>query len=187
MIWSRINFKCHTTVNNPLQVCCVYLLWIILIDLIQLMKHELDEEPILLELQMMITSIKWSPDGEVLGVVGSDASTNAKASSCIVQLFSHNGMHLRTLRVPGTKVRYNLKIPSACCAAPFCSYTVLVHPEPFFKSHYCLLSCSFLLWQCFILGRRWVEAFTGGGLLYLLSKHSTRIQVGFLRDQHMHV
>jgi len=97
----------------------LYLLWILLIDLTQLMRHELDEEPILLELQMTITSIKWSPDGEILGVVGSDASTNAKASSCIVQLFSHTGMHLRTLRVPGTRARYNSEIPSACCAAPF--------------------------------------------------------------------
>jgi hypothetical protein len=75
--------------------------------MIQLMRHELDEEPILLELQMMITSIKWSPDGEVLGVVGSDVSTNAKAPSSIVQLFSHTGMHLRTLRVPGTRARYS--------------------------------------------------------------------------------
>ncbi|KAG0617618.1 hypothetical protein M758_4G003000 [Ceratodon purpureus] len=70
---------------------------------IQLMRHEMDEEPILLELQMMITSIKWSPDGEVVGVVGSDVSTNGKAPSSIVQLFSHTGMHLRTLRVPGTR------------------------------------------------------------------------------------
>lgn len=77
--------------------------------MIQLMRHEMDEEPILLELQMMITSIKWSPDGEVLGVVGSDVSTNGKAPSSIVQLFSHTGMHLRTLRVPGTRTRYSEK------------------------------------------------------------------------------
>ncbi|XP_024366604.1 uncharacterized protein [Physcomitrium patens] len=68
-----------------------------------LMRHEMDEEPILLELQMTITCIKWSPDGDVLGVVGSDVSTNVKAPSSIVQLFSHTGVHLRTLRVPGAR------------------------------------------------------------------------------------
>jgi len=93
----------HNSFEDHCQ--CLVLLGILLLGMIQLMRHELDEEPILLELQMMITSIRWSPDGEVLGVVGSDASTNAKASSCIVQLFSHNGTHLRTLRVPGTRTR----------------------------------------------------------------------------------
>jgi hypothetical protein len=73
------------------------------------MRHEMDEEPILLELQMVITSIKWSPDGKVLGIVGLDVSTNGKAPSSIVQLFSHTGMHLRTLRVPGTRTRYSKK------------------------------------------------------------------------------
>ena len=64
----------------------------------------MDEDPISLDLQMVITCIKWSPSGEVLAVVGSDVLS--KVPSSMVQLYSHTGIHLRTLRVPGTKTRF---------------------------------------------------------------------------------
>lgn len=66
----------------------------------------MDEDPILLDLHMVITCIKWSPSGEVLAVVGSDVLSNTKVPSSMVQLYSHTGIHLRTLRVPGTKTRF---------------------------------------------------------------------------------
>lgn len=66
----------------------------------------MDDDPVLVDTQMLTTCIKWSPDGEVLAVVGSDiSSSNARAPSSMVQLYSHIGIHLRTLRVPGTKTR----------------------------------------------------------------------------------
>lgn len=66
----------------------------------------MDEDPILLDLHMVITCIKWSPSGEVLAVVGSDVLSNTRVPSSMVQLYSHTGIHLRTLRVPGTKTRF---------------------------------------------------------------------------------
>jgi WD40 repeat protein len=68
----------------------------------QLMRHELDEESILLDSRMANSCIKWSPDGGVLAVAG---STQRDTPSSMVQLYSSNGNHLRTLQIPGTRIR----------------------------------------------------------------------------------
>ncbi|MCO5558430.1 hypothetical protein L7F22_012013 [Adiantum nelumboides] len=73
---------------------------------IQMMRHELDEEPVLIDTKMNITCIRWSPNGEVLGVVGSEKAellVNAE-TRLSVQLYSHYGIHLRTLHVPGKRI-----------------------------------------------------------------------------------
>ncbi|KAH7444660.1 hypothetical protein KP509_02G086900 [Ceratopteris richardii] len=73
---------------------------------IQMMRHEVDEEPVLIDTKMNITCIKWSPNGEVLGVVGSwkpEIPVNAEIQ-LNVQLYSHDGIHLRTLNVPGKRI-----------------------------------------------------------------------------------
>ncbi|OAE19425.1 hypothetical protein AXG93_4273s1210 [Marchantia polymorpha subsp. ruderalis] len=72
---------------------------------LQLMRHELDEEPVLIDTRMTTICIKWSPDGEVLAVVGSEVS-DSDIQGSMVQLYSNTGIHLRTLHVPGTKTRY---------------------------------------------------------------------------------
>ncbi|KAH8943800.1 hypothetical protein BDL97_13G073500 [Sphagnum fallax] len=68
---------------------------------LQLMRHELDEESILLDSRMANSCIKWSPDGGVLAVAG---STQRDTPSSMVQLYSSSGNHLRTLQIPGTRI-----------------------------------------------------------------------------------
>ena len=72
-----------------------------------MMRHELDEEPVLIDTRMNISCIRWSPNGEVLGVVGTEKGEmrGAVESHACVQLYSHNGIHLRTLQIPGEKIR----------------------------------------------------------------------------------
>ena len=72
------------------------------------MRHELDEEPVLIDTKMNISCIRWSPNGEVLGVVGTEKSEmrGAVENRPSVQLYSHNGIHLRTLQIPGKNIRY---------------------------------------------------------------------------------
>lgn len=68
------------------------------------MKHELDEEPILLGTRMTVMSIKWNPIGEVLAVMGLEKSEFERAIPA-VQLYSNLGIHIRTLRLPGSSPR----------------------------------------------------------------------------------
>jgi WD repeat-containing protein 35 len=65
----------------------------------QLMKNLTDDNPIVMDTNMLIKSVKWSPNGNVLAVAGSllDAPENSKG---IVQFYNCNGVHLRSLRVP---------------------------------------------------------------------------------------
>ncbi|KAJ7522936.1 hypothetical protein O6H91_18G031500 [Diphasiastrum complanatum] len=70
---------------------------------LQLMKHELDEDPILVDTGMIATNIHWSPNGSALAVLGSNASMAGVVNS-IVQIYSHYGVHLRSLHVPGGKL-----------------------------------------------------------------------------------
>ncbi|XP_024530250.1 WD repeat-containing protein 35-like [Selaginella moellendorffii] len=70
---------------------------------IQLMRHELDGEPILVTAEMTTASIRWNPNGTVLAVAG--YKKTQEDTNSIVKLFSPLGFHLRTLHVPNTKVR----------------------------------------------------------------------------------
>jgi WD repeat-containing protein 35 len=67
----------------------------------QLMRKETDDRPILVDTGMQIKSVKWNPNGNVLAVAGSysDQSTDGKGT---VQFYNAYGVHLRSLRVPGT-------------------------------------------------------------------------------------
>ena len=65
----------------------------------QLMKNLTDEQCLVVDTGMLIKSIKWSPNGNVLAVAGSllDAPENNKG---VVQFYNNMGAHLRSLRVP---------------------------------------------------------------------------------------
>lgn len=80
--------------ENPNQLCVAYRC-----GRMQLMKNLTDDNPIVMDTNMLIKSVKWSPNGNVLAVAGSllDAPENSKG---IVQFYNCNGVHLRSLRVP---------------------------------------------------------------------------------------
>ena len=63
------------------------------------MKNLTDEQCLVVDTGMLIKSIKWSPNGNVLAVAGSllDAPENNKG---VVQFYNNMGAHLRSLRVP---------------------------------------------------------------------------------------
>lgn len=64
------------------------------------MRKETDDRPILIDTGMNIKSAKWNPNGNVLAVAGSlSENTDGKG---IVQFYNSYGVHLRSLRVPGT-------------------------------------------------------------------------------------
>uniref|UniRef100_A0A061SDB5 Wd repeat-containing protein 35 isoform x2 n=1 Tax=Tetraselmis sp. GSL018 TaxID=582737 RepID=A0A061SDB5_9CHLO len=73
----------------------------------QLMRNENDENAVLIDTGMKICCAKWNTNGSVLGVAGSQAVTSSSGDvreTCMVQFYSYDGQHLRTLRVPGTSI-----------------------------------------------------------------------------------
>jgi WD repeat-containing protein 35 len=65
----------------------------------QMMKNLNDESPIIIDTGMVIKSAKWSPNGNVLAVVGS-LIDGPEGNKGIVQFYNPLGQHLRSLRVP---------------------------------------------------------------------------------------
>jgi len=63
------------------------------------MKNLTDDGPFLVDTGMLIKAVKWSPNGNVLGVAGSliDGPEGNKGT---VQFYNAHGVHLRSLRVP---------------------------------------------------------------------------------------
>jgi WD repeat-containing protein 35 len=64
---------------------------------VQLMKNENDEDPIILDTEMIITCAAWNNTGSMLAVSGSYKST------AVVQFYTAMGIHMRTLTVPGSE------------------------------------------------------------------------------------
>ena len=69
------------------------------------MRHEFDEEPVILTISMKIVSAKWSHKGDVLAIAGSQRSASQDKDVNIVQFYNPFGQHLRTLKVPGKEVK----------------------------------------------------------------------------------
>lgn len=63
------------------------------------MKSLTDDSPTLIDSGMLVKSVKWSPNGNVLAVAGSliDGPEGSKGT---VQFYNAQGTHLRSLRVP---------------------------------------------------------------------------------------
>ncbi|XP_075255210.1 WD repeat-containing protein 35-like [Convolutriloba macropyga] len=78
----------------------------------QIMKHHMDDEPFLIDTNMTIVCADWNHNGSCLAIAGKqtpnsaegDQKKAASANSNVIQFFSHNGEHLRSLRVPGNSI-----------------------------------------------------------------------------------
>lgn len=73
---------------------------------IQIMRHEGDDRPVLIDTGMTSLKIRWNPDGSVLAVSGSrpPGSEQAGKEFSMVQFYTPFGDHLRTLKVPGNAI-----------------------------------------------------------------------------------
>ena len=71
---------------------------------VQLMKHENDDNPIVVDTKMKVNGIKWNPDGTVLAVYGQQHVATEPNPSSVVTFYSNTGYHWKSLRVPGTGI-----------------------------------------------------------------------------------
>ena len=74
---------------------------------VHLMRSESDSNPIILDTGHQITKISWNPDGTTLAVAGSirlntDSNNSSNNNTNVVEFYNSFGVHLRTLRVPGS-------------------------------------------------------------------------------------
>mmetsp|Transcript_25379 Transcript_25379/g.58463 ORF Transcript_25379/g.58463 Transcript_25379/m.58463 type:complete len:1193 (+) Transcript_25379:116-3694(+) len=73
---------------------------------VQLMRHEVDEKPILIDTGMFISRVAWNTNGTVMAVAGQQPSrSSGDKEFSMVQFYSPFGIHLRTLRVPGSGIQ----------------------------------------------------------------------------------
>ncbi|KAG8445687.1 hypothetical protein GDO86_010460 [Hymenochirus boettgeri] len=70
----------------------------------QIMRHENDENPFLIDTGMNVVSIQWNHCGSVLAIAGSQKAANQDKDVNIVQFYTPFGEHLRTLKVPGKQI-----------------------------------------------------------------------------------
>ncbi|EFC45890.1 hypothetical protein NAEGRDRAFT_32701 [Naegleria gruberi] len=69
----------------------------------QLMRGDLDDDPVLIDAGMLINEPKWNPSGTVLALAGQQ-DLDGKPMG-IIQFYSPYGKHLKTLKVPGNGVK----------------------------------------------------------------------------------
>ncbi|XP_032877389.1 WD repeat-containing protein 35 isoform X1 [Amblyraja radiata] len=70
----------------------------------QIMRHEHDENPVLLDTGINVVGIQWNYCGSVLAVAGSQMSPGQDKQINVVQFYTPFGEHLRTLKVPGKQM-----------------------------------------------------------------------------------
>ncbi|KAM7428718.1 WD repeat-containing protein 35 [Porites harrisoni] len=70
----------------------------------QIMRHELDENPVLIDTSMAVVNIQWNNCGAVLAVAGMQRATGQEKDINVVQFYTPFGEHLRTLKVPGKQI-----------------------------------------------------------------------------------
>ena len=69
----------------------------------QLMKGDTDEKPYLVDTALKVSSMHWNPQGTLIAFAGLPLVSNPDDKPIVtVQFYSNTGVHLRTLRVPGT-------------------------------------------------------------------------------------
>jgi len=68
------------------------------------MTHERDNDPILIDTTLNIYSVAWNPTGNIFAVGG--CVNEGESIRGVMQLYSNQGIHLRTIRIPqvGEKV-----------------------------------------------------------------------------------
>ena len=73
----------------------------------QLMRTEMDDKPNLIDTGMKANRLKWNCQGQVLAIGGTQTTTlptGEKKDVSMVQFYSTQGQHLRTLKVPGSGI-----------------------------------------------------------------------------------
>lgn len=70
----------------------------------QIMRHENDADPILMDTCMSVVQIAWNHCGEVLAITGTQKATSQDKDVNVVQFYTPFGEHLRTLKVPGKQI-----------------------------------------------------------------------------------
>ncbi|XP_077990221.1 WD repeat-containing protein 35-like isoform X1 [Glandiceps talaboti] len=70
----------------------------------QVMRNEMDDNPVLLDTGMTVVQIQWNQTGSVLAVAGSQKSQQQDKDINVVQFYTPFGEHLRTLKVPGKQM-----------------------------------------------------------------------------------
>ncbi|XP_027411810.1 WD repeat-containing protein 35 isoform X3 [Bos indicus x Bos taurus] len=70
----------------------------------QIMRHENDQNPVLIDTGMYVVSIQWNHTGSVLAVAGSQKVITQDKDVNTVQFYTPFGEHLGTLMVPGKQM-----------------------------------------------------------------------------------
>uniref|UniRef100_A0A8C8T3J5 WD repeat-containing protein 35 n=1 Tax=Peromyscus maniculatus bairdii TaxID=230844 RepID=A0A8C8T3J5_PERMB len=70
----------------------------------QIMRHENDQNPVLIDTGMYVVGIQWNHIGSVLAVAGSQKVVTQDKDVNIVQFYTPFGEHLGTLKVPGKQM-----------------------------------------------------------------------------------
>ncbi|XP_066495950.1 WD repeat-containing protein 35 [Tiliqua scincoides] len=70
----------------------------------QIMRHENDQNPVLIDTALNVVSIQWNHCGNVLAIAGFQKVASQDKDINIVQFYTPFGEHLRTLKVPGKQV-----------------------------------------------------------------------------------
>ncbi|XP_063088248.1 WD repeat-containing protein 35 isoform X3 [Cavia porcellus] len=70
----------------------------------QIMRHESDPNPVLIDTGMYVVSIQWNHVGSVLAVAGSQKVVTQDKDVNIVQFYTPFGEYLGTLKVPGKQM-----------------------------------------------------------------------------------
>ena len=68
---------------------------------LQLMRHEHDDAPVLIDTGLTATNLKWATNGSILALSGTYGGASGGREVAMVQFYSPYGQHLRTLKVPG--------------------------------------------------------------------------------------
>jgi len=72
---------------------------------LQLMRHEADDAPVLIDTGLVATNLQWNTDGSVLALAGNfGGGGGAGREISMVQFYSPLGQLLRTLKVPGSGI-----------------------------------------------------------------------------------
>ncbi|XP_058282761.1 WD repeat-containing protein 35 isoform X1 [Hylobates moloch] len=70
----------------------------------QVMRHENDQNPVLIDTGMYVVGIQWNHMGSVLAVAGFQKAATQDKDVNIVQFYTPFGEHLGTLKVPGKEI-----------------------------------------------------------------------------------
>ncbi|XP_057598538.1 WD repeat-containing protein 35 isoform X2 [Hippopotamus amphibius kiboko] len=70
----------------------------------QIMRHENDQNPVLIDTAMYVVGMQWNHTGSVLAVAGSQKAATQDRDVNTVQFYTPFGEHLGTLKVPGKQM-----------------------------------------------------------------------------------